>query len=990
MKRDFLRTGALLLMLVVTLIAVCPHDAFAGRWVLTGYGWKYFEYCAITPTYDTYVDNNNPNTSYGGQKDLYIGDARYNEPAKICRTYMMFNLNSVPAGKPIVAAKMNLRTWGVGSNPKIVGKTHYLPNNSWNESITWNTAPTGYNASATDTQTVASSANWYSWNVTSDAILARSGSGYLSEVLISSTEGTHQWAAFSSKEEYNSNFRPYLEVWYDPNGTIVPGGSEGYKTNSGNIQFGSGSALPSIPSGFFGPGSDPFEGQVALKSGTSGPTTDTTITRQPGKIREYDHTCTVPVEMVSLNLVSTSPITVTFGGIVESFFDVFVSLSAPPSTGQMTIQEDDGIDPDTFFDVYEAMGGGTYRYGSINTHLTLTFVNTNNPAEVYTLEIPGAIYPAPLMIEQTMMYKWQNTTRKENQPGGYDGFYPVGEDALGASLLYSGGTSGHLMWMPPQEVRPELMVDSEEDWLLALERGRVTPVTEEEWNSFISQYNMYVEPGNPPYPPTTFAEARLYVCGPGGGGGGGCYCEDKDAGLVMTWGNEGDPDGHYASAFKYAYPFDPDLTNCTVTTTVYPPSRILIVSLGLEDVNGNIRAWYWNVAQPGSVPPYPVGTIPFSPAPGPGPGAVPTTINIDLSKTGVNAAIPTAASYASNPAFDLSNVTDFKFDEDSNFVADTQVPPPGSGIKASWNYWKDLLVTQNTPPVFDSGLGVSSKYHIKWSQRPDIIDSNNPKLIRGWDQQSVYYRRSIVADDWKCTDDRPVTDIHWWGSYVGWTKPYPPQVVPKAFHIGIWTDTPAGTDPAYPFSHPRYLIWENYCTNWVWNFFGYDVPPDTGHGEDPNFYEKEACFQFNQLLSEDEWFYQEPNSPWDNDPCSTIYWLSISAIYDPNDKVQNPWGWKTRRPEWNDDAVVIWDVNMPLVDYPPGLPPPPSWPPTLGAEWKAGMPIEYPMQVSWDVAFELTTNRPDHNMPASPDLNYDGIVNFLDFAIFAEKWLTGG
>ena len=287
----------------------------------------------------------------------------------------------------------------------------------------------------------------------------------------------------------------------------------------------------------------------------------------------------------------------------------------------------------------------------------------------------------------------------------------------------------------------------------------------------------------------------------------------------------------------------------------------------------------------------------------------------------------------------------------------------------------------------------SSKFYVKWSQKPDVINSEDPKLIRGWDEPSNYYWRPIVADDWQCTDERPVTDIHWWGSFLGWSQPYPPPVVPQAFHIGIWTDVPAGVDQTW--SHPGILIWEHYCDKWVSNFFGYDVPP-LGAEEDPKFYEKEACFQFNQLLSEEDWFYQDPNAPWDidGDPTSAIYWLSISAIYDPTISVPYPWGWKTRQPHWNDDAVIIWDVAMPPVDYPPGFPTPLNWPPTNGATWVNGMPIEFPPAQSWDMAFELTTNEGayiENPIPGDiwgPAGVPDGIVNMYDFAKMAQNWLV--
>jgi hypothetical protein len=215
-----------------------------------------------------------------------------------------------------------------------------------------------------------------------------------------------------------------------------------------------------------------------------------------------------------------------------------------------------------------------------------------------------------------------------------------------------------------------------------------------------------------------------------------------------------------------------------------------------------------------------------------------------------------------------------------------------------------------------------------------------------------------------------VTDIHWWGSFIGWRQPTLPPIRPRGFHIGIWTDVPVG--PNNDFSHPGEMIWENYCTNWVWNFAGYDVDPQ----ERPDR-EMEACFQFTQLLSQDEWFHQEPNETADG----TVYWLSIAADYDPEDYDNPdfyPWGWKTRRHHFNDDAVVIKGLV-----YPTGE----TWPVPLlilavGAKWNGtGGPI-WAEDESWDLAFELTTNE-----GLDADFNADGIVNFIDFATFADMWL---
>ena len=69
--------------------------------------------------------------------------------------------------------------------------------------------------------------------------------------------------------------------------------------------------VPAVPAGFFGPGSDPFEGTVALHAGP----TDTLVQR----MSEADCPATlgacepIAIEIVALDLVSVGPMTVTFG-----------------------------------------------------------------------------------------------------------------------------------------------------------------------------------------------------------------------------------------------------------------------------------------------------------------------------------------------------------------------------------------------------------------------------------------------------------------------------------------------------------------------------------------------------------------------------------------------------------------------------------------------------------------------------------------------------
>jgi len=524
---------------------------------------------------------------------------------------------------------------------------------------------------------------------------------------------------------------------------------------------------------------------------------------------------------------------------------------------------------------------------------------------------------------------------------------------------------GCLMATVPAFADKTFLFDTLEDWNDVLGDG-ISGMNEPAWDEYMSQWELFTEEGNS-YPNDVFMPSELHVYG--GGGSYEDYNYPNAPGLVMSWGDPCFPDGNFSSAWVYDFGQDPDLRNCTITVTVTAPqfgllpphTQINQVSLGLQNlplVGGPIRAWYWNCG-PGN----------------PVPWNTPVTITIDTSKTGVTATTPTASSYMNNPGFNLQTVQYIIVDEGGLWVGGPQnAPPPGGGIGGMWNYWHNLAVAANPPAA-----AVPGKWYVKWSQ-PPVKWVDDPNFIWGWDELSDHNGPQIVADDWRCKDNRPVTDIHWWGSFIGWNLPLPPLVRPQAFHIGIWNDIP-DPNPGDPsvFSHPNELVWENYCDNWVWNFEGHDKDPCDRPERD-----METCFQFTQLLSQDEWFYQDPNDPCD--PAGRVYWLSIAAIYNPADyPIQYPWGWKTREHFFNDDAVRITDANHPVngTTWPPT-------PPTVGSKWVLGNPIYFPdPNYSWDVAFELTTNAPNYpDDPIPGDLNADKIVNLVDLDIMATNWLT--
>ncbi|MFH1843279.1 MAG: FlgD immunoglobulin-like domain containing protein [bacterium] len=106
------------------------------------------------------------------------------------------------------------------------------------------------------------------------------------------------------------------------------------------VNFGTGfPSSPPLPADFFGPGSDPFEGQICLQGEPLGTTewgdfdvSDTLIERcgdpfdpaePPGPDLREVHT-----EILALNLISTTPITVTyFGGQFPEEWEVRMALS---------------------------------------------------------------------------------------------------------------------------------------------------------------------------------------------------------------------------------------------------------------------------------------------------------------------------------------------------------------------------------------------------------------------------------------------------------------------------------------------------------------------------------------------------------------------------------------------------------------------------------------------------------------------------------------
>jgi hypothetical protein len=180
---------------------------------------------------------------------------------------------------------------------------------------------------------------------------------------------------------------------------------------------------------------------------------------------------------------------------------------------------------------------------------------------------------------------------------------------------------------------------------------------------------------------------------------------------------------------------------------------------------------------------------------------------------------------------------------------------------------------------------------------PQLPDPN------GWDIVATMghdlHPGIVVADDFECTRSVPITDLHFWGSWL-----YDDVGEIFGFFLSIH-DNVIG-----PPSHPGEELWSAYITDFDVALEGeglqgwYD--PYENWWEHPNH---SMYFRYD-IDSIPEPFYQDSG---------TIYWLNICADIGPPGYQGYPepplWGWKTSLDHWTDDAV--WSVFMPPYAWTP-------------------------------------------------------------------------
>jgi thrombospondin type 3 repeat protein len=209
-----------------------------------------------------------------------------------------------------------------------------------------------------------------------------------------STTNAADYAVTAGAAVFTNNAGASETVVGIPGCAIYPG-LDLFTTPGNGSTYNDFSATP-VPANFFGPGSDPFTGNVILQGLPLAPLsplgpTDTAVKRRASvSLPNPDDNGIVPIEIVALSLVSVNPITVTYnGGSTPEQWQLGVCLSstAPQQLGSMDIQRGS----------CDCAEGGTFN-STLPVLPKLVFTRTLPTPAVRTLDFGAAALP-PIVFQ---------------------------------------------------------------------------------------------------------------------------------------------------------------------------------------------------------------------------------------------------------------------------------------------------------------------------------------------------------------------------------------------------------------------------------------------------------------------------------------------------------------------------------------------------------------------------------------------------------------
>ena len=177
------------------------------------------------PTDDASVFEARPDLNRGGADYLYVGVGPYSTYGYPARTWVKFDLSSIPSGVTITKAELRLHfesiiSYGGGAPGGM--EVHFSSDDTWEETvITWNNQPS-FGATPTDTVPQSKYDGWVSFDVTSDVASEYGGDKVVSWCLraVNEEEGGGKNFNTADSDERSRTYGPYLYIEYETAPTI--------------------------------------------------------------------------------------------------------------------------------------------------------------------------------------------------------------------------------------------------------------------------------------------------------------------------------------------------------------------------------------------------------------------------------------------------------------------------------------------------------------------------------------------------------------------------------------------------------------------------------------------------------------------------------------------------------------------------------------------------------------------------------------------------
>jgi parallel beta-helix repeat protein len=185
----------------------------------------------IYPSYDSYIDRENPNTAYGTSSYLILG--AFVNSGQERRDLVQFDLSSI-SGRTVTDATLHMYRWQKYRTGSLDADVHRVTQSWVESSATWNKydgthnwasaggdfdatviasttlagEPTGYPCGSS----ICSDTTWYQWDVTSLVQDWEEGTHPNNGLMVKTNDFSHTMSYFRTKNYGDSDYWPYLEV----------------------------------------------------------------------------------------------------------------------------------------------------------------------------------------------------------------------------------------------------------------------------------------------------------------------------------------------------------------------------------------------------------------------------------------------------------------------------------------------------------------------------------------------------------------------------------------------------------------------------------------------------------------------------------------------------------------------------------------------------------------------------------------------------------